>query len=328
MSQQSNSRSCPDCNSVDRRDFLSTTAGLAVGAATAGALLSSSSASAAPTRNSKAEEAVKELYASLSEEQRDIVALPFDDRRRTKISANWHITKANVGSFTKPQQEIIHNVVRGITSEDGYERFIKQMEDDNGGINRYAIAIFGDPNGKQFEFELTGRHLTMRADGNTIDGPAFGGPIVYGHGKEGNPSDNLFFYQTKRANEVFQALDEPQRKEALLETAPRESAVQFRDKGAAFPGIAGSKLSSDQKKLVGDVIQDIMRPYREEDVKEVMKLVEAGGGIDRIHMSYYANKDLGGDGVWDVWRLEGPTLVCHFRGAPHVHAYINIAKRA
>ena len=34
------------------------------------------------------------------------------------------------------------------------------------------------------------------------------------------------------------------------------------------------------------------------------------------------------DQIWDIWRLESPSLVCHFRGAPHVHAYINVARRA
>ena len=81
------------------------------------------------------------------------------------------------------------------------------------------MAIFGDPEKDKFEFELTGRHLTLRADGDTVPGAAFGGPIVYGHGKEGDPTANLFWYQTKRANEVFTALDEKQRKQALLARA-------------------------------------------------------------------------------------------------------------
>ena len=38
--------------------------------------------------------------------------------------------------------------------------------------------------------------------------------------------------------------------------------------------------------------------------------------------------DLGNDGVWDIWRLEGPSMVWHFRGAPHVHTWVNIAKDA
>jgi hypothetical protein len=221
---------------------------------------------------------------------------------------------------------LIDRVVRGITSEDGYERFIKQMQDDSGGIGQYSIALFGDPEGKDFEFELTGRHLTLRADGNTVQGPAFGGPIVYGHGEAGNSANNLFFYQTQRANQVFEMLDGKQREQALLERAPSESAVQLREASAALPGIAGADLSEDQRGLVKSVLKDILRPYRAADVEEALSLIEAGGGFEKLHISFYQSGDLGDDKIWDIWRLEGPTIVCHFRGAPHVHAYINCAK--
>mgnify|MGYP006190435459 CR=1 FL=1 len=42
----------------------------------------------------------------------------------------------------------------------------------------------------------------------------------------------------------------------------------------------------------------------------------------------YKTGDLDEDQVWDIWRLESPTLVCHFRGAPHVHTYVNIGRKA
>ena len=45
-------------------------------------------------------------------------------------------------------------------------------------------------------------------------------------------------------------------------------------------------------------------------------------------MAFYESNDIGNDHEWDIWRLEGPTFVWHFRGAPHVHAYVNIAKKA
>ena len=96
---------------------------------------------------------------------------------------------------------------------------------------------------------------------------------------------------------------------------------------SAIPGIAGSDLSADQKELVGKVLQDIMAPYRREDVDEVMEILKAGGGIDKLQIAFYRSGDLDDDQVWDIWRLEAPTLVCHFRGAPHVHAYINVATR-
>jgi hypothetical protein len=318
--------SCPDCEALDRRDFLA----LAGSAALAAGALSfvPRGVYGAPTKTSAAESAVKRLYASLTGDQKKIVALDWNDKRRLNISANWHITKANVGTFSAEQQKTIDEIIRGVTSEDGYGRLQKQMKADDGGVNNYAVAIFGDPEKDQFQFELTGRHLTLRADGDTVPGAAFGGPIVYGHGAKGNSEGNLFAYQTKRANEVFAALDEKQRKAALLPRAPSENAVQLKEAGASLPGIAGSELTKDQRELVQKVLADILAPYRKEDVDEVMECVKAGGGFEKVNIAFYQTGDLDDDGVWDVWRLEGPTLCSHFRGAPHVHAYLNVARKA
>jgi hypothetical protein len=217
-----------------------------------------------------------------------------------------------------------------VTSGDGYERFMKQMAEDYGGIGRYHVAIFGEPGSGKFEWVMTGRHLTIRCDGMFDDGTAFGGPIVYGHGagdgQQGLPG-NVFYYQTLKANEVFKSLDGKQRSKALLERAPSESAVQIRGAGAAFPGIGMSELTADQKELVKNVMKDLLAPYRKDDVREALTCLVAAGGIDQVHMAFYQQDDVGDDEVWDIWRIEGPSLVCHFRGAPHVHAYINISTK-
>jgi len=47
------------------------------------------------------------------------------------------------------------------------------MHDDSGGIEDYSVAIFGTPGSDKFQWELTGRHLTLRADGNSVDKAAF-----------------------------------------------------------------------------------------------------------------------------------------------------------
>ena len=96
------------------------------------------------------------------------------------------------------------------------------------GSAQYHVAVFGTPGSGQFEWELTGRHVTLRADGDSVANAAFGGPIVYGHGagdgKKGLPG-NVFYYQTQKANEVFKALDGKQRDAALVAKAPKETAV-------------------------------------------------------------------------------------------------------
>ncbi len=286
------------------------------------------SATAAPSAKSAAETAAAKLFTSLTDEQRKLVAFPFNDPLRVKINPNWQISKLQAGDFNKDQQQLITEIVKGVTSPEGYEKFTKQMNDDDGGLENYAVALFGDPQSGQFEFELTGRHLTLRADGNCVPGAAFGGPLVYGHSKAGNSPENLFSYQTDRANAVFAALDGKQREKALIEMAPKESEVQIQQPGSAMPGIAGAELSGDQQALVSAAIKNILMPYRQEDVDEAMKVIEAGGGIEKLHFAFYKSGDLNDDQKWDIWRLEGPTMVCHFRGAPHVHAYINVATKA
>jgi len=317
-------KACNDCQSVDRRDFVKTGAAAIAGAASA-VLFDSRFVHAAPTSTSAAETTVGRLYASLSDQQRKAVCLPFDHKLQWNISANWHVTEATIGDdfFTKEQRRLIDQIVRNITSEDGYQRLLRQMDDDDGGMDNYSIAIFGEPGAGKFQWEMTGRHLTMRADGNSVDKAAFGGPIVYGHGEE-DPKNNLFHFQTKKANEVLRALDPKQAELALLKKAPSETAVQLQGSHGKFPGIGVDKLTDDQKQLVESTLKVLLSPYRKEDVDEVMALLKSSGGLDQLHMAFYQDDDLDSDQVWDIWRVEGPSLVWHFRGAPHLHAYINI----
>lgn len=318
---------CPDCGSFDRRDFLRAVGGAAL--ATAAAPLLGNSLLAAPTPKSGAETVAAELFKSLSAEQKKVVCFDFDHDLRKKINANWHITKPTIDDsfYTKEQRAMAHEICKKVTSEDGYARLLKQTEYDDGGVGAYSMAMFGSPDSGKFQWTLTGRHLTLRADGDSVDRAAFGGPLIYGHGEE-DPKENLYFYQTKQANEVFKALDAKQAKAALLKDAPGEAAVQIQGASGKFPGISVGELSADQQQLVEATLKVLLAPYRAEDVDEVMSLVKADGGVGKLNMAFYQSEDLNKDSVWDIWRVEGPSLVWHFRGAPHVHAYINIAAKA
>lgn len=329
MSKNTKQQNCSECQELDRRRFMKTVGGAVVASAVAPVLFDSRFAHAAPTTQIPAETAVKQFYQSLSEKQMLEICFPFDHELRSRVNANWHVTKPSIGDdfYTKDQRALIDTIVRNVTSEDGYERMIKQMDEDAGGMDEFSVAVFGEPGKGKFEWELTGRHLTLRADGDSVDKAAFGGPIVYGHGEE-SVADNMYFYQTKQVNEVFKALDAKQHALALVKKAPREADVQVQGSQGAFSGLSVSELSGDQKELVEATIKVLLAPYREEDRTEVMEIVQAAGGVDKLHMAFYEDGDLEGDKVWDIWRLEGPSFVWHFRGAPHVHAYINIAQRA
>ncbi len=321
-----------------RRQFLANTALSVV--ATGSALLSTSTprAYASPIikQTAKAvapESLVKTLYSTLTPAQKTAIAMPWDHEKRKVVNANWAIVEPTIGkTFTPDQQEIIKAILKGVSNEEWFPKFMDQMKNDGGGFENYHCAIFGDPTTGKSEWVMTGRHMTMRAGGDPSENMAFGGPIFYGHAPKEteDPSHpgNLFWFQAKRANHVFEMLDTKQRDRALIALAPDESAIQFRKRQSELPGIAVSELSHDQKNEVSAVVKDLLAPYRPKDVKEVMEDLKLNGGLDALHLSFYKQDDLGMDGVWDIWRLEGPAFVWHFRGAPHVHTWVNIGKKA
>ena len=281
---------------------------------------------------------VKQLYGSLSAAQKKAVCFAFDHELRSKVDANWRIVNQRVSEiYTADQQDLIHQIFRSLHAPQYADAVLKQVAGDTGtkGLGKCAAAIFGEPGGDggggKFEFVMTGRHMTRRCDGDSVEGAAFGGPIFYGHAaKAFNESPkhegNAYWYQALTANKVYAALDGKQQLSALAIKPRRErgnKTVEF-SKPADRHGIACSELSVDQRKLVRDTLGDLLAPFRKTDADEALKLVDAAGGVESLHMAFYKDKDLGSDGVWDVWQIEGPNMVCYFRGNPHVHAWVNI----
>jgi hypothetical protein len=75
------------------------------------------------------------------------------------------------------------------------------------------------------------------------------------------------------------------------------------------------------------VLADLLLPFRKKDADEAMKYIRENG-VEKLTMSFYKNLDIGSDGVWDVWQLESPAMIWYFRGAPHVHTWVNIRAKA
>ena len=75
--------------------------------------------------------------------------------------------------------------------------------------------------------------------------------------------------------------------------------------------------------LAGLVTNEHANVYRGD-----FEILKATGGVDKLNMAFYQEGDLQNDKEWDIWRVEGPAFVWHFRGHPHVHAYINIGMKS
>jgi len=223
----------------------------------------------------------------------------------------------------------------GLHSAEYAETVVKQVDHDSGGsggLTKSSIALFGEPGTGKFEFVLTGRHCTRRCDGDSVEGHAFGGPIFYGHAaqsfnEKADHPGNVYWYQAKRANELFAALDGKQREVALRSDPRKEEGsdtVKLAGKDGKVHGLPASDMTKDQRELLRKVMADVLAPFRKQDVEESMKYIEANEGFNKLSIAYYKNMDIGNDGVWDVWQLESPNMMWQFRGSPHVHVWVNI----
>ena len=335
---------CPECAPVDRRDFVRYVS-LGAAALTTGmtTLLPSVARAAAETlpmprvrKSQLAEDLIKELFAGMSDDQKKKVAKPFDHPARLSVNPNRALDRKIGSVYSKTQVELIERIVRAISGSDqGFWQISRagtwdqSMEFINTGAD-----FFGDPTQGKYAFLFTGHHLTVRCDGDQQDGSAFGGPIYYGHTPNPYSDNNVFMYQTKAAMKFFDALDEKQRAQAVVKKGnPGEGAKSIQlKKEAAHPGIAAKELSADQKELMESVMQAVLDPFREEDVKEVMSVIKATGGMEKIHFAFYNEEYEGAKTTdkqpWSFWRLEGPGIVWNFRVLPHVHTYVNISTKS
>ncbi|HEX7901077.1 MAG TPA: DUF3500 domain-containing protein [Planctomycetota bacterium] len=321
---------CPDCGdmvpaeAVDRRDFLRGAAALA------GMAALPAFAQDKPDRT--AEELIKELHAGLSDDQKKDVVMPFESDARLKIY-NAALGKTIGQAYTKPQQELVQRILRSIASDDkGWHMMTRGGTwDASKAFENCGANIFGDPSKGKFTWVFSGHHLTIRCDGDTVEGPAFGGPLYYGHTPNGYSDNNVFNHQTYTALEVFDSLSEAQRKQAIIVGTPGEGAesIKFRAAGQAMPGIAAAELSAEQKGLVEKTMRDLLAPYRKADGDEVMRTIKANGGLEKLHMAFYkedAEKEIKRRS-WHFWRLEGPGFVWNYRVLPHVHTFVNISSK-
>lgn len=337
---------CPECESVDRRDFvryvsLGATA-LATGVTSMLPGLARAAEETLPMPKLRkphlAEDLIKELFAGLSAEQKQKkIVRDFDNKARLSVNPNHALDGETIGTYySKTQIELLERIVKAISgSEQGFWQMSRAGTwDASKTFINCGAHFFGDPTRDKYAFMFTGHHLTVRCDGDQQDGTAFGGPIYYGHTPNPYSDKNVFQYQTKAAMKFFDALDEKQRTKATVDKGnPGEGGNSIKLKqDAQRPGIAAKELSADQKELMASVMESVLYPFRKEDVDEVMMVIKATGGIEKINFAFYSDTYEGAKTSekqpWSFWRLEGPGFVWNFRVLPHVHTYVNIASKS
>ena len=91
--------------------------------------------------------------------------------------------------------------------------------------------------------------------------------------------------------DVFDALNENQRRQAMVSWQPGEAPAgrigPLPRRGQRIPGLAASDLTADQRRLWNRSCATMLSPYRREDADEVMQIIRRNGGLERIHLAFY-----------------------------------------
>ena len=66
--------------------------------------------------------------------------------------------------------------------------------------------------------------------------------------------------------------------------------------------------------MVQQLLKDLTSPFRAFDAEEVQECLREAGGADKLRLTYFKEGDIGNDGVWDIWKLEGPAFSWYFHG--------------
>jgi hypothetical protein len=331
---------CPECDEGfdlpevrSRRDFFKTMGGAAALAAVGGTFGSVRGDEVKSTPK-PAEELIRELYATFSSDQKAELVLPYDHgteghptRQKTYNAPPLGAEKRIETTYTKPQQELIKRTLRAILANDeALERLSRHGKwDSSGSFEGCGAVLFGEPDGKSpYAWVFSGHHLTLRCDGNSEPGAAWGGPIYYGHSVNGYDKNNVFLYQTEQVQTVFDALDEKQRAKAMAKDNPGDTHPKGFAPTKPRHGLPCAELSADQKAAVQKTMRTLLDPFRKEDADEVMQLIKANGGLDHVNIAFYKDSNTTDKVRWHFWRLEGPGFVWNFRPLPHVHCFVNV----
>jgi class 3 adenylate cyclase len=273
---------------------------------------------------------VARLHQSLSAEQRRTICFPFEHPLRARVGVNWKIVESRIADMTGEQRALCREIFQNLCSEDGFERLSRAMKEDYGGFENYHVALFGEPGGdRPCEWVLTGRHVTLRSNGHHAPGGLIGGPIFLGHAsgsfhEDSRHAGNVWRFQGERANAVFQALDPQQQAQARIDAAEPDEAryITLPRPSAGERGLAVAELDESRKALVGDLVRCLLQPFRTGDGGEEPSRLREAGDVDRLRLTCHTDRDIGDDGEWDIWKVEGPAFSWYFHGHPHVHSYI------
>jgi hypothetical protein len=288
--------------------------------------------------------AAKNLWASLTPEQRGKIGFDFKDALRY----DWHfIPRPRKGlplkEMSPEQKALAHALLASGLSQSGIikaetiislEQVLASIEKGRGPVRDpelYFFNIFGNPDSpgskEPWGWRLEGHHLSLNF---TIVGDrgVAGGPTFMGS----NPAEvrsgprqglRVLADEEELARRLVKSLDEGQRKKGIVqEEAPKDIlSLAARKATPLHPaGILMPDLSAEQKELLNSLVVLYAERLRPElaghDLGKILK-----AGVDKIGFAWAGGVERG---MPHYYRIQGPTFLIEYdntqNNANHVHS--------
>jgi hypothetical protein len=320
---------------MNRRQLIKAGAGIgALAAVTAGARYA---VLAPPQRRdlTSIDELAAEVHAGLMASAGARACFDYDHPLR-----QVHNRGLRLGGLTVNAETLSWNVRRALTTivrarlpAAGFDRLMSQYPSHFSGVNFLQLMLFGTPGRGPWQMLLSGIHLNLRVGCRITDGAAFGGPQVYGdqrgNDRPGLPG-NVFRYQMQGAHALVTGLTRASRGEIRVAQAPPQTCIAVQGRGGRFDGLPVADLPAQARRQAQAIVGGILENYGEEGAAYAWDCVRRNGGVDGLHFADYDVDFQGGrhaaDNPSQIFRLEGPSAVFHFRGEPHVHAFVSVER--
>jgi len=289
--------------------------------------------------------AANDFLNTLDKAQRGQATFKFQDEERL----NWHyIPRERKGLALKSIEgaplRAAHKLVQSGLSEVGYDQAVNVMSLEEvlflleGGEReyrrsrrdpqKYYISIFGKPSNKgTWGWRVEGHHLSLNytiVDGKVASSTPefFGanpGTIDAGLGRQ----IRVLGAEEDLARQILKLCTPEQQKVAWLS---KEAPDDIRSRGTQQPaqtdavGLAASKMSDAQKKLLAELLTEYLKNMPA-DIEKVRRAAMNKAGIDSIHFAWWGDSELH---KRHEYRIQGPTFLIEYNNtqnnANHVHS--------
>ncbi len=291
-----------------------------------------------PSRSAElapADELAARLMDALPDAARERACVPYDSpwRQYWNRGVGGGGLPIDAGTLSWDVRQVLVDLFHAGLGAEGRVRMPNQWFVNWPGVHVMRLLACGDPRDGPWQIVLSGPHVNLRIGGASVEGAAFGGPQIYGdqrgNGSVGLPG-NVYRDQLLVAQALIGSLTDGQRSVVRVERAPPQVRVGVQGRGGRFDGLAVGELPAARRAHVERFVDLVLSTWPDEDVAFARECLAANGGVDALHLADYDVDHEGGRragaGPSQIVRLEGPGAVLHYRGEPHLHAFVNIAR--